>query len=180
MNKNFTAQKTKILLLIFISIPVTFFDLITKKIIENNFTLHESINVIGDFFKLTYIRNKGAAFGIEVGSPLIFNILSFSVVTLILFYFWKSKFRKLESISFSLIIGGAFGNLYERIFVGSVVDFLDFGIGSKRWPAFNAADSAITIGVILFIASEIFVYSKEKPMEDEISEIEEKENINIE
>jgi signal peptidase II len=113
--------------------------------------------VIDGFFSLVYVMNPGAAFGFLAEAPEIFRYLFFISVTvlailLIIYYILKSKSQDvLIVISLTLIFGGAVGNLIDRIRFGAVVDFLDFYIGAWHWPAFNVADSAISIGAVLMI-----------------------------
>jgi len=119
--------------------------------------MYGSYKVIDGFFSLVYVMNPGAAFGFLAGAPEIFRYLFFISITvlailLIIYYILKSKAQDvLIVISLTLIFGGAVGNLIDRIRFGAVVDFLDFYIGTWHWPAFNAADSAISIGAVLMI-----------------------------
>jgi signal peptidase II len=136
---------------------IVLFDRITKLYILSGMTLHNSYSVIEGLFDITYIRNPGAAFGILSAAPPFFRSVFFIVVTvlaifLILYYLRKSeKGNLLQEISLSLIMGGALGNLMDRILYGEVIDFLDFYVGSHHWPAFNVADSAISIGAAILI-----------------------------
>jgi len=119
--------------------------------------MYGSHKVIDGFFSLVYVMNPGAAFGFLAGAPETFRYLFFISVTvlailLIIYYILKSKSQDaLIVISLTLIFGGAVGNLIDRIRFGAVVDFLDFYIGAWHWPAFNAADSAISVGAVLMI-----------------------------
>jgi signal peptidase II len=132
-------------------------DQITKFIVERTLRLYDPVPVIGDFFRLTYIFNRGAAFGIHLGdwSRIAFSILP--VVAAVLLYLmyrqtpWSDKTRL---ISIALVTGGALGNLIDRVRSSrGVVDFFDFGIGSVRWPVFNVADMGVTIGALLLAVS---------------------------
>lgn len=117
-----------------------------------------SIDVIGDLFRLTYVRNPGIAFGIDFAKGRVFHIV-LSLIALVLIAFMVKRIsRNQRSISyfFAIIFGGALGNLSDRIRMGEVIDFLDFGIGAYRWPVFNVADSAVTIGMFLVIFSYMF------------------------
>jgi len=147
-------QKYKIL--IFIAAAVIILDHLTKAIISHYLYLHQSIEVIGGFFNITYIRNPGAAFGLFRDSGEIFRIVFLtgtSIVALIVIFFFytQAKDGLISKIALSLIAGGAVGNLIDRIRFGEVIDFLDFYIGQYHWPAFNIADSAITVGVFLLL-----------------------------
>ena len=132
-------------------------DQLSKLFIVRNLYVGESINIL-PFFNLVHVRNKGVTFGLLSGSlqPIVFVILSLIVVGFLIDYARKNKnYRPF----LSLIVGGAIGNIIDRIVYGSVVDFLDFHLGRHHWPAFNIADSAIVIGVfVLFFIS----YSEEK------------------
>src|SRR5262249_37300806 len=132
-----------------------------------NINLHDSISVLPGFFRLTHVENRGAAFGLFSDSPsewkiavlILFSLVALIVVSTLL---WKNS-HVMSSTGFglALILGGALGNLWDRLLDGHVVDFLDFSIREYHWPAFNIADSAIVIGALLLVA-EILVT---KPMD---------------
>jgi signal peptidase II len=149
--------RKNVILFIFGAIAVIVSDQITKAVITEKLFMYGSHKVIDGFFSLVYVMNPGAAFGFLAGAPEIFRYLFFISVTvlailLIIYYISKSKSQDvLIVISLTLIFGGAVGNLIDRIRFGAVVDFLDFYIGTWHWPAFNVADSAISIGAVLMI-----------------------------
>lgn len=154
-------------LLLWPALAVLLLDQITKLWIASRFALHESQPLISGFFNLVHVRNRGMAFGImnRPGADWGFTLLlgaTLAAVTLLLFWFYslKSKDRGLAP-PLSLILGGAVGNLIDRIRAGEVIDFLDFYIGPYHWPAFNVADSAITVGT-LWLAVKILFYSTPK------------------
>lgn len=185
---------------LYITIFIVLLDQITKFIVKGGtiplLNIHvqgmdygSSINVIGDFFKITFVENPGLAFGIDVNetSKLLLSIFTLIATIGIFYYLYKSRNEKLiVRISIALILGGAIGNLIDRtfygvfygyapIFYGKVVDFLNFdfidftilGRTYERFPIFNIADSSVTIGVILLI---LFHHSKEKEkVESELS-----------
>jgi signal peptidase II len=132
-------------------------DQITKAAIQQTMHLHESIPIIARLFSLTYIRNPGAAFGLfaEQGNGL--RIAFFATISVVAILFLGTLFVKtpkearLGRLSIAMVMGGAMGNLVDRLRYGEVVDFLDFYIGSYHWPAFNVADSSISVGVALMI-----------------------------
>ncbi|MBW2690528.1 MAG: signal peptidase II [Deltaproteobacteria bacterium] len=128
-------------------------DQATKFYVDANFKLHETVPVIRGFFHLTYVRNKGAAFGILSDSAIripFFITVSIIAMLGILWYIKHiRKDQKLALFSLSLVFSGAFGNLIDRIRFGEVIDFLDVFWQRHHWPAFNVADSAITVGVVL-------------------------------
>jgi signal peptidase II len=133
----------------------------TKALVLSKFELGESIRVIDGLFDITYVRNNGIAFGIlnSFGSPAqtVFLALfsTIAAVAVILYSLRSSAEDRVLQTSLSLILGGAVGNLYDRVMYGYVVDFLELYRGPYRWPTFNVADSAISIGVIL-LAIQIF------------------------
>ncbi len=123
-------------------------DQLTKFILNNNLILNFPYPVIKGFFYLTLVHNKGAAFGILKNQLLLFILSSIFAIILIYFNLKKSRNKKKRSFSdlaLGLILSGAIGNLIDRLFLGYVVDFLDFRV----WPVFNVADSAITVGAVL-------------------------------
>jgi len=141
---------------------VLIFDQITKAIVMDAMPLYESIAVIPGFFNLTHIHNPGGAFGFLARQSagvrhLVFIFLS-SVAICLIFYFYRRTPRShpLLAGGFALIMGGAVGNLIDRIRFGKVVDFLDLYIGKYHWPAFNLADSAISVGIGIFVYHIVF------------------------
>ena len=162
-------MKRNLHLLIWPALSIVALDQITKYIVLKSIELHESIPVISGFFNLVQTRNKGMAFGIlnRPGSNLGYYVLvSATLAAVILLLFWFSRLKREERIlvpGLSLISGGAIGNLVDRIRLREVVDFLDFYAGSYHWPAFNVADSAITVGTFWVILSLLFLRPKESP-----------------
>ena len=130
-------------------------DQITKAIVDRTMPLHYSIPLIDGFFNLTYIRNTGAAFGIFAGSHEVFRRPFLIAVSIIAIGFILVMLRRLREDATGLvsalafILGGAIGNLIDRIFYGEVIDFVDVYWSNYHWPAFNVADSFITIGVTI-------------------------------
>lgn len=141
-------------------------DQVTKWWILDTFVLYETRTVIPGFFNLTSIRNTGAAFGLLAGNdggwrPWFFGAIALVALTAIFFLFKHYRQRGTIFVyALACIAGGAVGNLIDRIRFGSVVDFLDFYIGRYHWPAFNVADSAIVVGVGLFLLGS-FVHTEE-------------------
>lgn len=137
---------------LFLTTIIFLIDQISKVLIIKSFRVRASLPIIKDFFYLTYTHNTGAAFSILTGRRLFLIITTFIVIMFIIYYLMKNKITsKLELVSFSLIIGGSLGNLFDRIIRGYVVDFLDFRIFSYNFPIFNLADTFIVIGVLLLI-----------------------------
>jgi signal peptidase II len=128
-------------------------DQITKYLIVNSLSSYDSIEVFS-FFHIVNVRNTGAAFGSfkSLGSSF-FIIVAVAAIGFIVYLLMK---RTYNTVGLSLILGGAIGNLIDRILYGQVVDFADFFIGSYHWPAFNVADSALTVGIILILLTSVF------------------------
>ena len=127
-------------------------DRVSKDAVLERFVLGESKEVIPGFFNLTLIQNTGAAWGILRGQGLWLTLLAFTALFFLLVM--RRHFTYvgiLPRIALGLLLGGITGNLSDRLIYGSVVDFLDFYIGTLRWPAFNVADSSICIGVGLYL-----------------------------
>lgn len=143
-------------------------DQVTKHWIVQHFALHESKMVIPDFFNLTYLTNNGAAFSMLAGQPALWRQTFFvaaACVALAIIWIAQRSFgrrSRLYSVALALIAGGAVGNLIDRVRLGFVVDFLDVYVGQYHWPAFNIADSAITIGVTLFIVQNL-LFDRQQP-----------------
>lgn len=137
---------------------IVMLDQATKFLVLAKLPLYDSIPVIEGFFNLTHIRNPGGAFGfMATGSQGVRNLLfvGVSIVAMgLIVYFYRStpKTFPLLASALAMIFGGAVGNLIDRLRFGEVVDFLDVFVGVYHWPAFNVADSAITVGITIFIA----------------------------
>ena len=150
-------MKRNIVLFILCAAVVIALDQVTKAAITSRFFMHESYGVIDGFFNIVYVINPGAAFGFLAGASATFRYIFFIGITviailLIIYYLVKNKSGSIVTvISLTFIFAGAVGNLIDRIRFGAVVDFLDVYVGTWHWPAFNVADSAISIGAALMI-----------------------------
>jgi len=138
-----------------IALAVLLLDRITKWAIAQTIPLEDAINIIPGFFRLTHLENTGAAFSLFADSSSPFRttlLIAFSVaaLTVVSVLLWKDRsvFHS-GTLALSLILGGAVGNLWDRIADGKVTDFLDFYVGVHHWPPFNVADSAILVGALL-------------------------------
>ncbi len=147
---------------LFVSAILVLADQISKTIVVNTMSLYESIPVIQNFFHFTYITNDGMAFGINF--PFGYYIFTSVSILLTLFLFWYLWSVRTHSIvirlGISFIIAGAIGNLIDRIFLGAVIDFLDFMIGNFHWYVFNLADSYVTVGMVLVLVDSIILEKK--------------------
>jgi len=157
-NHNYALRKYFFL----IAALVVLLDRISKWTVAASLPLHNELTVIPGFFQITHVENAGAAFGLfaestvhwKVAALVTFSLIALIIVTVLL---WKNSHSvSTMTVGLSLILGGAFGNLWDRIVDGHVVDFLDFHIGAYHWPAFNVADSAIVVGAILLVAEILF------------------------
>lgn len=132
-------------------------DVVTKALVQRLMGLNEQREVIGDIVRLTYIRNPGAAFGLHLGeySRPVFLVLAIVALIALFAMFWFTPERdRARLTALALVCAGAIGNLVDRILSPlGVVDFLDVGIGTVRWPVFNVADIAVTTGAILLAIS---------------------------
>ena len=158
-------KKDNILFLL-TALGVIILDQASKFVIAATIGYYESIPVIGGFFNLVHVRNRGMAFGLmnrpDAGIPLYF-LIAVTIIAVLLIIIWSVRLKHDERgllFGLSLILGGAVGNLIDRIRLREVIDFLDVYIGSYHWPAFNIADSAITIGAI-WIAVYIIFFSQQ-------------------
>lgn len=131
-----------------IALILLFVDQFSKYVIRQNMSLAESIPVIKRVFHITYVENKGIAFGLFPQGHTLFIVISFVIILAILFFERKKIIKSLkERLCLGLILGGALGNLIDRLRFGFVIDFLDFRI----WPVFNLADSGVCIGGMLMV-----------------------------
>jgi len=152
-------------------IPLVVFvlDRLTKILIEHQFMLYESRPIIPGFLDLTHTRNTGVAFGLFADSsspwvPHLLTLVSATALIAILIYSLRQPIENLKlQLGLMLVLGGAAGNLYDRINYGYVIDFLDVFYGTYHWPTFNAADSSITIGIGLLLLE---VLLQKPPVED--------------
>ncbi|MGH7164427.1 MAG: signal peptidase II [Nitrospiraceae bacterium] len=144
-------------ILALVSLGTIMLDQASKAHIMQTMRLHESIPIIPNFFSLTYIRNPGAAFGILASSSNGFRLLFFGFTSLFALALLGTIFFRLRHddwvghLSIAGILGGAIGNLLDRLRFGEVIDFLDFYLQGYHWPAFNVADTAISVGVFFLI-----------------------------
>ena len=135
-------------------------DRFSKIKILSNFS--DNIFFINDYINLDLIWNTGIGFGLlSFDSPIIYNVITILICLIILVLFYLSVVsKKSDTLIFSIIIGGAFGNLYDRLFYNAVPDFIDLHYENLHWFTFNLADIFITLGIIVFIAKDFFVNNK--------------------
>ncbi len=136
-----------------ILVAVLALDLFTKYLAHAHLALGQQIELL-PFFQLVHVRNMGAAFGMfgSMGNGFFIGVSLFAIVLLV----WLFIRNEMNYIGLSLVMGGAIGNLADRVMLGYVRDFLDFYIGSYHWPAFNVADAALTVGIGIMLISPFF------------------------
>jgi len=170
---------------LFIIFLILVFDQCTKYIARIFLKPRYSVSVLGDFFRLTYVENPGIAFGIRIDNKVLFTLLSIIAIVVIFYYLFKMKDHFILRSAFAIILGGAFGNLIDRFMYGRVVDFFDFnffnvsippfkflffhfnGYSLDRWPVFNIADMAVSVGMIIVIMSAILEGNHQPAEENE-------------
>jgi len=143
------------------ALVVVVLDQVTKALVLARMELHQSIPVVQDYFALTYVRNTGAAFGILAGRFAGFRVPALLAVSLlalfVLLWFVRTipAERRAVIVACGGVLGGAIGNMIDRAAYGEVIDFLDVYVGTYHWPAFNVADAAITVGVVVLCLDAI-------------------------
>lgn len=149
--------QSKVGIFVLVVAGVVVVDYSTKWLVQRTLTLYQQIDIIGDYVRLTYIFNPGAAFGIDLGpySRIIFLVLSLVALLALAGMYWATPVGdRVRLAAIALICGGALGNLIDRLrSARGVVDFLDVGVGTIRWPVFNVADVAVTTGAIVLALS---------------------------
>ena len=149
--------------ILFVSAIMVLTDQISKTVVRNTMSLYESIPVIPEFFHLTYVTNDGMAFGINFPLGIyVFSAISIIFTGFLFWYLWSIKDDEIVvRTGVALILAGAIGNLIDRIFLGEVVDFLDFMIGDFHWYVFNVADSCVTVG-LGFVLYDSLILNRKK------------------
>jgi len=135
-----------------VPLAVLLLDQLTKVWVRAELTLNQPVHVVGDNVRLLYIQNEGAAFGLSVGqySSVVFLVLASLASLLVLYLLLTSpKGDRMQRLALGLILGGALGNIVDRVRFERVVDFIQVGVAGHYWPIFNVADSAVTVGAAL-------------------------------
>jgi len=150
---------------LFITALIITADQISKSLVKSTMTLYDVVPVIPGFFQLNYITNKGMAFGINLPVSIsFFSGISLIITCFLVWILWcERKNNLLMRISLASILGGAIGNLIDRILFGEVIDFFDFMVGDFHWYIFNIADSAVTVGIILMLFYSFLFKPKVQP-----------------
>lgn len=154
---------------LFLSLGVIVLDQWTKWLVEAHLPHHAAHPLIPGFLNLTHVRNTGVAFGLfasdGVGSGTwLLTLLGLAALTAVGIYFWYAPARdRLLLVALALVVGGAVGNLIDRVSSGAVTDFIDVYVGTHHWPSFNVADSAISIGIVLMAIDSFRVRKEHSP-----------------
>jgi signal peptidase II len=131
---------------------VVIVDQLSKQAVWHYFVLGYHVDLIPGVLRFTLVKNEGAAFGLLEGGRIFFIIASVIAVVLITYYgFHLPKTEKLKRLLLGLILGGAIGNLIDRVYDGAVIDFIEMGIAGHWWPVYNVADIAVTVGALLLL-----------------------------
>ena len=150
-----------------VTIAVVLLDQLTKFWVKSALNLYQSVRVIGeDFFRLTYIQNDGIAFGLEFGGRTFLIIFTSLALILLSYYLYTLRNSPLAPrFALAMILGGALGNFIDRVFIGQVTDFFDFDFPDfimTRWPVFNIADSAVSVGMTILVVYLVFFCKEEQ------------------
>jgi signal peptidase II len=127
-------------------------DQVTKAIVVANLEVGERVQLLGEYVQIVHWRNTGALFGLLPDSAPIFAVVSFAVIGLIVWYHGRAGAGIVMTLALGFLLGGAIGNLIDRVRFGAVVDFVDAGIGTFRWYTFNVADAGISTAIVLLLA----------------------------
>lgn len=162
-------MRNKYLFLFVISSALIVVDQYTKFMVTVHIPLNYSVKVVEGFFNLTHIRNSGVAFGIfseqnsELKPYLLIFVSIIAIMAIMVIFHQTEKDKRLVQTGLVLVFSGAIGNLIDRVIHKEVIDFLDFYIENQHWPAFNVADSCITIGVMLMAADMLVNHNPSAP-----------------
>ena len=157
-------MKNKIIFLV--SIIVFIVDIISKILVSNFMLEDQSIKIINNFLYFTYAKNTGIAFSFLEGNMLFIISMTLIIVVLLIKYVYNKKLDVKEKISYGLVLGGAIGNLFDRIVYGYVIDFIDVYIFGYDYPIFNVADSCVVVGIILIL---LLSFKSEGSEKDEVN-----------
>jgi signal peptidase II len=143
--------RNSLLLLVLVAGTVLALDWWTKRWATETLAHRPPVEIVGEFVRFTYTRNSGVAFGLGAGLKFPYAVFSIAAALIILYLFLSRRVRGFgRELALSLIMGGALGNLVDRLRTGEVVDFIEVGWDRWHWPVFNVADSAVSVGVVLF------------------------------
>ena len=142
-------------LFIGLAAAVVVVDQATKALVTSSLQPGESRPILGDLLRIVFSQNSGALFGLFKDNAVMFGIVSLGVIALIVAYHGRTGGSTFMTVTLGLLLGGAIGNMLDRLRLGYVVDFVDGGIGSVRWYTFNVADAAISLAIVLLIVAAL-------------------------
>ena len=160
-------MKKILLSILFIFTIVT--DQLSKYLIAKSFDMHETFTIIENILYLRYVLNPGIAFGMTPGSPIVMLIITLIIVIILGFFFLRGKLfpdSDFAQTAMVFLLGGAVGNLIDRIRMLEVVDFIEMGIGNYRWPVYNLADVYVTIGMFMLVITLLKSTESDKVLKD--------------
>ncbi len=155
-------------ILLIVSVIVLVMDQISKFFIKESMHLYQSIEIIKDIFYITYVQNSGISFGMlggiesEIKRWILVFIIGIAIIVISYYWFTYKNENLFYNTGCGMILGGAIGNFLDRLFIGEVVDFIDVGYKSFRWPVFNMADTCISIGIGILIFYLLFIRKGKK------------------
>jgi len=146
------------MVILFYSLFIIVLDQVSKIIIKSRFNLHETHDALGSLLRFVYVQNPGIAFGFHFGSAWFYAAFAaIASLALLIYLYRRRQSRFVFRLALALILGGAVGNLIDRLAYGKVVDFIEIGFAGWRWPyIFNIADIGVTFGMIILIALTLF------------------------
>lgn len=131
-------------------------DQLAKAVVTSRLAPGQSVEVVGDVVRIVFGQNTGALFGLFKDNAVMFGLVSLLVIGLIVAYHWRAASGLYLTITLGFLLGGAIGNMLDRLRLGYVVDFVDVGLGSVRFYTFNVADSAISLSIVLLLGAALF------------------------
>lgn len=146
------GERPRWLLFAALAIGIVVADQVTKGIVVGALAIGERVDVLGDLVRIVHGRNSGMLFGLLPQSAMAFAVVSLGVIALIVWYHSRVGRSLFTSIALGLLLGGAIGNLIDRVRYGSVIDFVDMGIGDWRFYTYNVADAAISTAIVILVA----------------------------
>jgi signal peptidase II len=149
------TRRPRWLLFLGLAIALVVVDQATKAVVTSALRPGESRPIVGDVLRIVFSENSGALFGLFKDNAAMFGIVSLAVIALIVAYHGRTGRSTYMSLALGLLLGGAVGNMLDRLRLGYVVDFVDGGIGSLRWYTFNGADSAISLAILLLLLAAL-------------------------
>jgi len=151
----------RVRLFILITAVALFFDQFTKQWVQNVLQPYQFKPILGHFLRITLVYNTRGIFGLPLFSNISYYVLPLIGIAIVIFFAIRSK-SYFSLVAYALIMGGALGNLWDRVRMGKVIDFIDMGVKNFRWYTYNLADFYLVVGIIMILASEV-IFAKPQP-----------------